>query len=186
MKAPHRHQKVSGKATQVPEDGPLAFPLLRSSATKLPKVFADDEDVSVLRWLQNLETPDSKPRWLAWHQLYIDFQLEEGRIGPWKPRPRGREWRSGSEWKNPEADYRFQQFSQWFSAFVLTLARSVGDSWELRHMPPQSHCYVAWSGCLRLPMSQSRWERLENAFQAQLGGVIRHLRRDLADLRPFF
>lgn len=186
VRSPHRHAKPAAPVDPGVDDCPLALPLLRSSATMLPRRFAGDDDHTVLHWLRSLEEEGATPRWLAWHQLYVDFQLTEHQLGPWRPKPRGRAWKSGTEWKNAEEDFQFQRFSQWFSAFVLQLGRAVGDTWQLQHRRPDSHCYVAWSGCIKLPITQRRWERLEHALLSQLGGVIRHLRRDLADLRPFF
>ena len=151
--------------------------LSRIDASEVPDHFLTDETMHVLNWLGTVATENAPARWVAWHQLLIDYQFSTGRAGP---RNIGRRWRNVGY---RESAYKFSDYAKWFSHFIQNLGTALDLKPEVKTRRPPSHVLTYWAGCVRVSISDERLEKIDDFLRSTATKVpARNLGRDLGEV----
>ena len=103
--------------------------------------------------------------WLSWHQLYLDFQLRTGEMGPIYERA----------WLDPVVRpslrlraFRFRKRSAWFAQLVKQLMRY--EPYEVTHARcrPHSVAFALHTGCICIQWQAQRLQDVEFWVSARL------------------
>ena len=154
---PPADRRPQGEAS---EDQPYALPRLREGLSQVHAPLNAIEDERLQRWLRSLEAPQSEGRWLTWHQLVIDYQLQTESEGPWQ-RKGSKQWHQGETWRRELQDYSLQNAAKFFRQYVTEHARRVNEKPHTKFCLPDGAAYQQWATCMWLPLSAQRWAQLE-------------------------
>lgn len=105
------------------------------------------------------------PQWISWHQLYVDFQLRTGEIGPIYER----KWLDSANRPNLQLrTFRFRKRSAWFAQLVKQLMRY--EPYEVSHSRcrPHSVAFALHTGCICIQWQPQRLLDVENWVSARL------------------
>ena len=153
------------------------FQLSTVDISCIPDHFKTDETTHVLSWLGTVASENAPARWVAWHQLLIDYQLFTGRAGP---RNVGRRWRNVGY---RPSDYKFCDYVRWFSHYIQNLGKAIDLQPEVKTMRPPSHVLTYWAGCVKVSISNERLEKIDSFLKRWATKVpARNLSRDLSEV----
>ena len=148
--------------------------LSRIEASDVPQHFLTDETMHVLGWLGTVAIENAPARWVAWHQLLLDYQFSTGRAGP---RNVGRRWRNVGY---RESEYKFSDYVTWFSHFIQNLGTSLDLKPEVKTRRPPSHVLTYWAGCVKVSISDERLEKIDDFLKRTATRVpAKNVSRDL-------
>lgn len=148
--------------------------LSRIEASDVPQHFLTDETMHVLGWLGTVAIENAPARWVAWHQLLLDYQFSTGRAGP---RNVGRRWRNVGY---RESEYKFSDYVTWFSHFIQNLGKSLDLKPEVKTRRPPSHVLTYWAGCVKVSISDERLEKIDDFLKRTATRVpAKNVSRDL-------
>ena len=136
--------------------------IVRPLPWKLTQVFGFVVTARVAAWisesLQAAQTDGEPCRWVSVHQLYLDYQLATGDIGPIFDQG----WTDES--RRPDICLRgfpFRRRCSWFSRLLKRLVQSSGGHLDVRVLRPHSTVFALHTPSIWIPWTQQRLDWIE-------------------------
>ena len=108
--------------------------------------------------------------WISFAQLFADFQLTTGAVGPTFKK---------LKWYSDDAPFpagskpNWGEHSRWFQLLLKQYWVTNKVPIEIRSCPPYSGCIMCWMVCARLSWSEQRLAVIDQILLQRLGGALR-------------
>lgn len=152
------------------------FPVVSPLPWKLTQVFGFVVTARVAAWLtealQSAYAEGVSCRWLAIHQLYLDYQLATGDIGPIYDQG----WTDAT--RRPHLSlqsFPFRRRSSWFARLFKRLVKASGGNVDIQVLRPHSTVFALHTSSVWIPWPQQRLEWVEEWTSVR---VSRSITRD--------
>ncbi len=108
--------------------------------------------------------------WVSFAQLFADFQLSTGAVGPTFKQL---QW-FGDDSPFPEGSKpTWGERARWFQLLLKQYWSTNKVPIETKSCPPFSGCIMCWMVCARITWNASRLEWIDQHLQMKLGGALR-------------
>lgn len=128
----------------------------------------------VINWLQGLsQSADSEVQWVTFYQLVVDFQRQTGQNGV-RYNVVEKCWMPLTDWELIQ-EFPFTRVSQWFGAFLRSLAKKLSAVFHVQSARPTSTSFARWNKCLRISVPKGRMQDIDNLWKSHGIVPIKHV-----------
>eukprot|EP00435_Cladocopium_sp_Y103_P059804 s2_g21.t1 len=121
-------------------------------------------------WFHSLHGETGQCLWVSHFQLYLDFQMSTGFVGP----IHAGKWQDGDD--QPLVgllNHPFRLRARWFAKMLKECLRHLNQSFTYRFMTPHSTVLNLHTGCLALPWPLGRLDKVDNWIVSKIPAGIR-------------